>query len=159
MNSIKELRIAKGLTQKQVSEWTGIPLRTYKDYENDAGKEGNIKYRYILEKLSQYGYVDETHGILKMDDIIQKCKDVLTDYPVRYCYLFGSYARGSATEVSDVDLLISSEIKGLQFYGLAERLRECLHKRVDLLNSEQLLDNQELIDQVLGEGKRIYVQE
>ena len=39
MNSIKELRIAKGLTQKQVSEWTGIPIRTYMDYENDAGKE------------------------------------------------------------------------------------------------------------------------
>ncbi len=159
MNRIKELRLSKGLTQKQVSEWTGIPLRTYKDYENDEAKEGAIKYQYILEKLNQYGYVDETHGILKMEEIVQKCTEVLEDYPVRYCYLFGSYAKGKATEASDVDLLISSEIKGMQFYGLAERLRECLHKKVDLLNSEQLLGNQELIDQVLGEGKRIYVQE
>lgn len=159
MDNIKELRTMKGLTQKQVSEMTGIPLRTYKNYENDSRKKGSIKYRYIIEKLMEYGFIDETHGVLETEVIRIKCRDVLKDYPVRYCYLFGSYARGEATESSDVDLLVSSDVGGIRFYGLAERLRDSLHKKVDLLDTEQLSDNRELLDQVLAEGERIYVQE
>ena len=52
-----------------------------------------------------------------------------------YCYLFGSYAKGKATEQSDVDLLISTKATGLRFYEIAERLRESLHKKVDLVES------------------------
>jgi predicted nucleotidyltransferase len=34
---------------------------------------------------------------------------------------------------SDVDLLISANVKGLKFYGLVEEIREALHKKVDVL--------------------------
>jgi uncharacterized protein len=41
---------------------------------------------------------------------VQQIKDTVTDYfkdkPVKRVYLFGSYARGQASEDSDVDLLI-----------------------------------------------------
>ena len=40
---------------------------------------------------------------------------------VQYQYLFGSYAKGNATEGSDVDLLVSTDVRGLKFYGLAEK--------------------------------------
>ena len=40
-----------------------------------------------------------------------------------YCVLFGSYAKGKAKETSDVDLLISADIKGLKFYGMVENLK------------------------------------
>ena len=146
--SIKELRKAAGLTQADVSALVGIPLRTYVNYENDPEKRGSIKYRYIIDKLEQLAFVDETHGILKYDDIVSKCSQVFDEYPVHFCYLFGSYAKGVATEQSDVDLLISTDASGIKFYGLAERLRETLKKNVDLINLEQLNGNTELLNEV-----------
>ena len=81
---------------------------------------------------------------------------MLSDYSVDFCLLFGSYAKGKATGVSDVDLLISTEVTGLKYYELAERLREALHKKVDLLDVKQLMKNEELLKEVLKGGIRIY---
>ena len=58
-----------------------------------------------------------------------------------------------------MDLLISTDVTGIKFHGLAERLRVSLKKNVDLINVEQLSDNLELLNEVLKEGIRIYVQE
>lgn len=157
--SIKELRNQIGLTQSEVSDITGIPIRTYKNYENDPNKEGSIKYQYILKKLQDYAFVDETHGILKHDDIVAKACEVFRDYDVDYCYLFGSYAKGDATETSDVDLLISTSVTGLRFYGLMDRLRSALKKNIDLLDLNQLNNNPELLNEILKYGEKIYVKE
>ena len=156
--NIKELRKEKGLTQVQASQITGIPLRTYKLYENDSAKEGNIKYIYIQETLAKYGYIDETHGILTPDQIERKCSEVFASYPVDYAILFGSYAKGTASESSDVDLLVATSLSGLKFYGMVDALRNALHKNVDVLDIRQLEDNPELLNNVLKEGIRIYVQ-
>lgn len=156
MNAIKEIRIEKKLTQQQVAELVGISLRSYKSYENDENKIGTIKYNFIIDKLKNINPIDEEHGILEMDFIIERCKLILDEYPVHYCILFGSYAKGKAGESSDVDLLISSDVKGLKFYGMVEKLRNSLHKKVDVLNVEQLKDNMELTDEILKDGIRIY---
>lgn len=156
---IKELRIEKGLTQPMVSEMTGIPLRTYKNYENDPSKKNSIKYNYILNVLEQYGHIDESHGILHLDKIKAIVQDVVKEYNVEYAILFGSYAKGSATETSDIDLLISTEITGMKFFGIAEKLRQKLCKKVDLLDVKQLNNNQELLEEILKDGIRIYVQD
>jgi hypothetical protein len=39
-----------------------------------------------------------------------------------FCYLFGSYAKGKAKPTSDVDFLISADVRGLEFYGLVEEI-------------------------------------
>lgn len=156
MGAIKEIRIEKKLTQQQVADLVGISLRSYKSYENDKEKEGTLKYNYILDKLNNINPIDEEHGILEIDVIAEKCRNVLDEYPVYYCILFGSYAKGKAGESSDVDLLISSDVKGLKFYGMVEKLRNALHKKVDVLNVEQLKDNLELTNEILKDGIRIY---
>ena len=48
---------------------------------------------------------------------------VLTRYGVRRAVLFGSYGKGTATEKSDVDLLVDSGLRGLRFVGLLDDLR------------------------------------
>ena len=55
-----------------------------------------------------------------------------------------------------MDLLISSDVKGLKFYGMVEKLRNTLHKKVDVLNIEQLKDNLEITSEILKDGIRIY---
>ena len=157
--TLKELRLSKNITQVQVANLVGISLRSYKQYENDETKKNTIKYNYIYNELSKYGYVDEEHGILELDTIKEVVTSVLSEYKVEYCYLFGSYAKGIASEVSDVDLLVSTEVTGMAFFGMAERLREALHKKVDLLNIEQLNNNQELLNDILKDGMKIYGKE
>ena len=156
MVNLKELRIEKKMTQKQVAEIVGISLRSYKSYENDTEKHDTIKYNYIIEQLSKINYIDEENGILELEDIVRRCSKVLNKYDVSFCYLFGSYAKGKATQTSDVDLLISANIKGIKFYALIEEIRIALHKKVDVLDMNQLKDNIELTEEIFKDGIKIY---
>ena len=158
MSTLKALRISKKLTQKQASDLLGVSLRSYKEYENDEAKADSLKYRSMVNELENYTALDEEHGILTIKEIKDACKEVLDSYTVKYCILFGSYAKGTSTEQSDVDLLISTDVTGLRFYGIAERLRETLHKKVDLLDLKQLTNNQELLDEILKDGVKVYEQ-
>ena len=154
--TLKELRSSKSLTQKAAAALCSIPLRTYVRYENNPDAEGSLKYQYLFQEISQYGFVDENHGVLSKEDIVRSCNLVFQTYPVEYCYLFGSYAKGLASETSDVDLLLRTNITGIKFYGLVERLRETLKKNVDVLEVRQLTNNPELINEILRDGVKIY---
>ena len=144
------------MTQQEVADLVGISLRSYKSYENDEEKRDTIKYKYIVEQLSKINYIDEETGILELEDIVRKCTKVFERYEVRFCYLFGSYAKGKATQTSDVDLLISANVKGLKFYGLVEEIRTALHKKVDVLDMNQLKENIELTEEIFKDGIKIY---
>lgn len=154
--TLKELRIQKKLTQIECAKYLGIPVRTYQNYETDKSKATSMKYMFMIQKLSEYGFIDETHGILTIEQITTICKNIFDGFDVDYCYLFGSYAKGKATEVSDVDLLISTSVSGIRFYDLVETVREELKKNVDILNREQLNNNPDLINEILKDGVKIY---
>ena len=154
--TLKELRKEKGLTQASCAEYLGVSIRTYKRYESDEKSMSRIKHEYVFDKLRQYGFVDEEHGILTIDQIRKKCGEVFKSYEVDFCYLFGSYAKGKETENSDVDLLISMPINGLKYFELVEELRETLCKKVDLLDITQLVKNEALAREVMKYGIKIY---
>lgn len=154
--TLKELRKQKKLTQSECAKYLGVPLRTYQNYETDASKENTIKYAFMIRMLAQYGQVDETHGILTIEQIKEACAMVFVKFDVEYCYLFGSYAKGKATETSDVDLLIATSVSGMYFYDLTESLRQTLKKKVDVLNREQLNENPMLVNEILKDGIKIY---
>lgn len=156
MKDLKSIRLDKKLTQQQVAGIVGISLRSYKSYENDLDKMGNLKYNYIYEKLSRINPIDEEHGIVDLEYISRKCSEIFDKYKINFCYLFGSYAKGKAKDDSDVDLLISTEIKGLKFFGLVEELRNSLQKKVDVIEVAGLKDNVELLEEILKDGIKIY---
>ncbi|MBQ0045693.1 MAG: nucleotidyltransferase domain-containing protein [Mycoplasma sp.] len=153
---LRELRKIKGLTQKQAAEYLGISNRTYQYYEYDVRKQTGLRFEYLINRLQQYGYIDENKGILSIDRIKKICLDVFSKYKVDYCYLFGSYAKGNAKDNSDVDLLISTKLNGLKFFGLVEELRTQLRKKVDVLNQMQLNNNTKLVNEILKDGIKIY---
>lgn len=153
---LKQARQASKLTQKEAAELLQISLRSYVTYENDPDKEETLKYKYMLEQLEKLSILDEDHGVLELEDIIDISGEIFEKYPIDYCYLFGSYASGEAGETSDVDLFVSTELTGLKYFGLIEELREKLHKRIDLVTIQQSGDNMDLVDEVLREGIRIF---
>lgn len=156
MKTIKDLRKEKGLTQDEAAKLCNISLRSYKMYENEYKEKESIKKDYIVTTLKQVGYVDEEHGVLSIEEIQKSVSKVLKNYDVDYCILFGSYAKGKAKDKSDVDLLIKTNITGLDYFGLIEELRIKLNKKVDLLNTDQLKNNLELIEEILKDNIKIF---
>ena len=154
--SIKDLRISKGLTQKEAAEIVGLSLRTYQNYEYEASTRDRFKIDNILKILNEYQKYTEEKGVLSNDEIVNTVSLVLSKYNVSYAYLFGSYAKGLANEKSDIDILISDEVKGLEFIGLVDELRSALHKKVDLIRIDDLKNNYNFLNEVLTTGVKIF---
>jgi len=156
MLTIKEIRLKNKATQAYCAKELNMSLRSFKEYENNKEKQKTQKYNYIVEALTKHFEINENKGIISLDYIKERCKTVLQNYEIDYCYLFGSYAKNKASETSDVDLLISTKNSGLTFYEIVERLRNELHKKVDLLDLKQLNNNLELTNEILKTGVKIY---
>ena len=64
-----------------------------------------------------------------IETIKNKLRPVFSSYNVKSAILFGSYAKGCATEKSDVDLMVNSKLRGLSFFALVEDIREALNEK------------------------------
>lgn len=72
--------------------------------------------------------------VYKIEEIAERVRPVAEQYKLSKVYLFGSYARGEATEESDVDLLVGAEnVHGFAFGGLCNDLEKALEKEIDVL--------------------------
>lgn len=156
MNYLVELRTRAKLTQTEAAKLFGVSLRSYQDYEIKTDKADTIKYKYFVSEYEKMLFVDEEHGVLDIDTIRSICKEIFDKKDVTSCYLFGSYAKHKEKETSDVDLLIDTTITGAKFFGLVEELREALHKKVDLLDLNQVMVNKVLLQEILKDGIKIY---
>ena len=156
---LKEERLSYDITQQKAAEIVGIPLRTYVRYEQDETYGDGLKRKMIQDTLKTACAISEDNGILTIEAIQNIVTNLFeTEYKgkISYCYLFGSYAKGYSKADSDVDLCVSTEITGFEFFGLVEALRESLHKKVDLLRIVDLKNNIELITEIMKDGIKIY---
>ena len=76
----------------------------------------------------------------------QQIQQTLANYfktqPVLKAWVFGSYARGEDTPLSDIDILVSldhSQSVGLKFFGMWSDLERLLNRKVDLVEEGELL--------------------
>lgn len=153
---LKSIRKGKNLTQKEAAALLGIPFKTYQNYELGRSKLTSLAGRTIVSTLSAYEPYGPEKGILPFAYIQEVVASVLKDYSVDYVYLFGSYAKGKATEKSDVDLLLSTDVDGLAFFGMVGKLEAALHKKVDVIRFKDLKKDQELIGEIMKTGVKIY---
>ena len=153
---LKDIRTNANITQLEASNIVGVPLRTFIRYENEEKYKKTLKYLKMCEVLEQALKIDEEHGILTIDEIKTICKKVFDKYDVEFAYLFGSYAKGKQKPTSDVDIMVSTNITGLDFFGLIEELRENLNKKVDLIPLDDIVPGSELLNEILLANTRIY---
>ena len=65
--------------------------------------------------------------------------DLQKKFPISALALFGSYARGEATEESDIDLLVEFNGPiGIEFIDLLIDIENILRKKVDLVSRRAL---------------------
>ena len=81
---------------------------------------------------------------------------VFRQFGVRKAMLFGSYAKGQATEGSDVDLFVDSGLRGLAFYGLLDGIASALEVPVDLIDTSQVDHGSRIEREIAQSGVQIY---
>jgi len=156
---LKESRIAYGLSQIDAAKIAGVPVRTFRRYEMDEGYGSPLKRRMFIQLLEGQCEITEEKGVLtiaKIQSELTRLFESKYQGEIDFCYLFGSYAKGKAADRSDVDLYVVSSLTGLHFLGLAEDIRQALHKKVDVLRPSQLQANVELMNEIMKTGIKIY---
>lgn len=149
---LKELRKNMGLTQPEAAVILNVPFRTYCRYEDDKQRENTFKYNQMVALLDKYA----EEMVLKTDTIKAGIFEVLSKHEVSACYLFGSYAKGKATGKSDIDLMVVTDIEGIEFYQIIDELENKLKKKVDLIRLETAIQNVKLMNEILKDGIKIY---
>ena len=76
--------------------------------------------------------------MLTIEQIIKACETAAAEYPITRMELFGSYANGTNTPQSDVDILVEFKTRSVSLItlsGLKLRLEELLGTPVDVIHS------------------------
>jgi predicted nucleotidyltransferase len=80
--------------------------------------------------------------IYSVDQLKELVEPIAKKYNLKALWVFGSYARGEATEESDVDFLIDdSDSKALDLNGfidMADEFEQIFNKKIDLIPVENL---------------------
>ena len=153
---LKAIRKQKGLTQLEASRIAGVSFESYKNHELGRSKLDSPLGRLIRERITSYEPYDLDRGILPLDYIKDNLFNVFESKEIDFAYLFGSYAKQVANEHSDVDILISGNITGLDYFSLGGELERALHKRVDVLRLKDISSNEGLLAEIMATGVRIY---
>lgn len=157
--NLREIRTKYGISQIDTANLLGVPVRTYRRYESDDNYGSSFKRQMFINIINSKYEITEDKGLLSIDQIKKIVIDLFeTEYKgqIEFCYLFGSYAKEYAVEKSDVDLYVATSLTGFEFVGLIERLRERLHKVVDLIRLNEEHANMELIKEIMKDGIKIY---
>ena len=96
--------------------------------------------------------------IYTADEIKKKLYPVFSTIPVERAILFGSYAKGNPTQLSDVDIFIDSKgkIRGIDFFGVLEDIIETLGVPVDLIEASQIINGGRAQKEITKTGVVIY---
>ena len=157
--TLLETRQNFNLSQMLAASSLGIPLRTYVRYEKDNEYGSPLKREAMVRAINEKYEITETKGLLSVEEIktkVQKLFDEKYKGQINFCFLFGSYAKGYATEKSDIDICVSTPLTGFRFIGISEAVRSVLHKKVDIVKFENLDGNLELINEILKDGIKLY---
>jgi len=89
-------------------------------------------------------------------EIKDKLTPIFDAYGVQSATLFGSIAKGTATEKSDLDLMVDSGLKGLRFVGLMEAIRNAVLLPIDLLDVTHIEKGSRIEQEIRKTGVVIY---
>lgn len=93
---------------------------------------------------------DNVFTINKIKEIV---KPIAMKFNVEEIYLFGSYARGEATQESDLDFLVfgGKNFKLTMIFALAEELREAFQKEVDVFEIHEINQDSAFYSEIMNE--------
>jgi len=90
--------------------------------------------------------------MLTIDEIRNVVVNISNLYQIKKVSLFGSYANGTATEDSDVDMLIEFKSPGISLFTLTNikfDIMDKLNKEVDIIHGPLNPDSMIIIEKVI----------
>lgn len=99
---------------------------------------------------------DTANNVLTLEEIRSLCAPLFARHGVSKAILYGSYSKGEATDHSDVDLLVESEIKDFDPWDLGEELESALEKHVDIFDAKRLREDSPIRLTAMKEGLVLY---
>lgn len=90
-----------------------------------------------------------------MDGIVSLLSDYFKNQPVLRAYLFGSYARASQDEQSDIDILVEFDPQvpiGIEYVQMYLDLKALTGKEIDLVTHQSL---SKYIKPIIDEEKKL----
>ena len=96
--------------------------------------------------------------MLSIEEIKSYIKPVIEKYPIEKVILFGSYARGDASDTSDVDLIVDSRgrLRNRKIFALGGDLLAALPVRVDVYDILEIANPSPMYENIRKEGVIIY---
>ena len=96
--------------------------------------------------------------MLTIDEIKKYIMPVIEKYPIEKVILFGSYARGDASETSDVDLVVESsgKMRNSKIFALGGDLLATLPVRVDVYDILEIIESSPLYKNIKKDGITLY---
>ena len=91
-----------------------------------------------------------------ISDIQTVLTPVFHDYGISRAILFGSVAKRTATEKSDLDLLVDSKLHGLKFVGFIEAVCQAVGMPVDILDVTHIEKGSRIDREICSTGVTIY---
>ena len=97
--------------------------------------------------------------IYTIDDIRNKTVPIAKEFGITRMSLFGSYARGEATDDSDVDLYIDrGKLSNLlQYFAFVDELENVLHRHVDVVTTG--IEDKQFLSAIMQDGVLLYEDE
>ncbi|MFU8793344.1 MAG: nucleotidyltransferase domain-containing protein [Acholeplasmataceae bacterium] len=150
---LKETRAKYNITQQELSDLTDIPKRTIENWESGKRNPSPWVEKLVTSYIKKYpknsqGIVTEKLGIYELNDIKNIVIPLTLRYDIDKIILFGSYAKGQADPLSDIDLAIDGQFKGLTFFGLLEELNELFVKDIDLIYIKEVDEASDILKEI-----------
>lgn len=96
--------------------------------------------------------------IYTIEEIKEVLKKILYNTPVCQVILFGSYAKQSANQQSDLDFIIDSKgvLMGFSFFELIDKIEKTFHKDVDAFEKVEIIENSKIDNEIKRTGVVVY---
>ncbi len=96
--------------------------------------------------------------IYTIDEIKVILYELLKNFPVESVILFGSYAKNSASENSDLDLVIDTKetLMGFKLYSLITKIEEAFQKQVDAFEKSEIIAESKIAEEIKRTGVIVY---
>jgi hypothetical protein len=96
--------------------------------------------------------------MLTIEEIKSSIIPVIKKYPIEKVILYGSYARGDASDTSDIDLAVESggKMRNRKIFALGGDLLDVFPVRVDVYDILEIANPSAMYENIQKEGVVIY---
>jgi len=96
--------------------------------------------------------------MLSIEEIKLCILPIIKKYPIEKVILYGSYARGDASDTSDIDLVVESggKLRNSKIFTLGGDLLNVLPVRVDVYDILEITNPSAMYENIQKEGVVIY---